>query len=167
MKTYYIFRHALATHSTKGYGERIVDAHILPEGVKPIEKMAEYLKSVQADFAVSSEFIRCKETTEIVTAISGKTFTLDSRLNEFSQEENYSKETFEEFRNRLLLFLLDMEQDNSKQTFLICTHGSVIAGLKHILTEGRFTTDTRFDFPPPGVLVIIELTGQVKERDFN
>ncbi|MDE2025847.1 MAG: histidine phosphatase family protein [Patescibacteria group bacterium] len=167
MKTYYIFRHGLATHSTTGYGDAIVNAHILPEGKAAIERMAEYLKVIPTDYNVTSEFIRCKETADIITKYTGKTFVSDARLNEYSAEENYNHETFEAFRQRLLMFLLDMEQDQSKQTILVCTHGAAIAGLKHILTEGRFTTDVRFDFPLPGVLLIVKPDATIEEMDFN
>ena len=167
MKNYYIFRHGLATHSTTGYGDEIFSAHILPEGKKAIERMAEYLKNISTDFNVSSELIRCQETAEIVSRVTGKKFATDSRINEYSAEENYSNESFEAFRQRLLTFLLELEQDEAKQTIIICTHGAVIAGIKHILTEGRFTTDSRFDFPAPGVLIIVKPDGTIKEMDFN
>lgn len=167
MKTYYIFRHALATHSTTGYGNEIVSAHILPEGKAVIEKMGEYLKSVDTDFNVCSEFIRCKETADIITSLTGKEFSTDARLNEYSAEENYSNESFEAFRDRLLMFLLEQEQDETKQSILVCTHGAAIAGIKHILTEGRYTTDSRFDFPAPGVLTVIHPEGNIEEIDFN
>lgn len=167
MKTYYILRHALATHSTTGYGDEIVSAHILPEGRKAIERMAKYFTDIPSDANITSELIRCRETAKIITDTTGKSFITDKRLNEYSAEENYSNESFEQFRQRLLLFLLDLEQDETKQTILICTHGATMAGLKHILIEGRFTTDNRFDFPAPGVLLNIKSDGTVEEKDFN
>jgi broad specificity phosphatase PhoE len=167
MKTYYIFRHALATYSTTGYGEGIVNAHILPEGVLPIQKMAEYLKHVITDYNVSSELTRCTETTAIINDIGGKLFVTDPRLNEFSLEENYSHESFEEFRGRLLSFLREVQEDVTLVNILICTHGAVIAGLKHILLNGTFTVEDHHDFPAPGQLFIIHGNGTTEIKDFN
>src|SRR5689334_22988353 len=119
MKTYYILRHGLATHNTQGYGKDIVSAHLLPEGREPIEKMAKFLTNVPTDYNVTSAFIRCRETANVISSITGKEFAEDARLNESPIDENYNGETFEEFRNRILMFLLEMEQDDSKQTILI------------------------------------------------
>ena len=169
MKNYYVFRHALATHSVSGYGKDIVSAHILPEGIPPIEKLAQYIKSnnIESDYNVSSEFTRCQETTQIITNITGKIFTTDSRLNEYSAEENYSNESFTVFRDRILSFLMDVEQDDTKKTICICTHGAVIAGIKNILLNGRFSEDLLHDFPPTGVLLATSQNGTLEEHNFN
>lgn len=158
-KTYYIFRHGLATHSKYGYGKAIITAHILPEGIPAIKKIGEWLSTVPDSLNVSSEFIRCKETSDIVSAISGKQFARDSRLNEKHNE------TIPEVRERVKS-LLDELESQSKHHIVICTHGTIIAALKNLLLLNTFVTKMHYDYPQPGVLLIIE-GNTVKTINFN
>ena len=166
MKTYYLIRHGISTLSKHGYGSEIFSAHLLPQARPAIEKVATFLKKIPTDIQISSQLPRAIETAQIITEVTGKTFTTDARLNEYSAEENYTNETFEEFRQRILSFLLELEQSQAK-TILLCTHGSVIAGIKHILTEGRFTFEERLDYAEPGTLCIIQPDGKILETTGN
>jgi broad specificity phosphatase PhoE len=148
-KTIYLFRHGLATHSKRGYGKGIVSAHILPEGIPPIQKIGTHLKNISNCLYFSSEFIRCRETNAIVTQLTGKSFDYDSRLN-----EKY-KETIGDVRKRVSEFLKDVSflpQTN----IILCTHGVIIAAIKNLLFSSKFVTKHLVDYPLTGELMIIE-----------
>lgn len=164
-KTYYIFRHSetFVTQSKsriRFYGFKIFSAHILPIGLPVTEKLARYLINISTEKNLCSEYIRCKETAEIVTRITGKTFTYDKRLNE------YFLESAGRFRRRLENFIAEMEASDDKK-ILICTHGLVIVALIKILCGEQFTFSHLFEInPSPGVLTIVK-NGKVKTIDFN
>lgn len=158
-KTFYIFRHGLATKSLLGYGNKIVTAELLPEGKPPIEKIGKYLKNITTQYNVRSEFIRCQQTAAIVTKETGKEFATDKRLNE------YHNESFGELRNRVKDFLQDIEKSDNTD-ILICTHGAVIAALKNLITKNSFTVLQLFDYPKTGTLVSIK-NGKIETLDFN
>jgi len=155
-----IFRHGLATHSPNGYGDEILTAGLLDEGIPAIEKLAQFLKGVAGDFRYSSEVPRCRQTAAIVTKITGKDFTFDARLNEYHQEP------FLQFVERVENFLEDIiekadryktQRVNTQEpvTIWLCTHGAVIAAAKHLLLEGEHTQENELDYTQPGELLEI------------
>lgn len=158
-RTLYLFRHALATKSLFGYGDKILTAEILPEGIPPIERMADFLKTVPSDFNVCSEIKRCQQTAAIVTKRAKKEFIFDKRLNE------YYKESFGQLRDRVKDFLRDIEVTKHKD-ILICTHGAVVTAIKNLILKNKFTMFQLYDYPKTGVLLIIN-GKSIKEIDFN
>jgi broad specificity phosphatase PhoE len=168
---FYIFRHGLATLSTSGYGDQIYSAPLLPEAVPPITHLAEYLKPIPSRLNFSSEILRCHQTADLVTQVTGKTFLFDERLNEYHQE------TFTEFSSRVtefLRFVIDLADDSATnshdsprfENILICTHGAVIACLKNLLLKDSFTTDDELDYTMPGELMILQ-NGELQVIDFT
>lgn len=151
-KHWYIFRHGLATHSKTGYGDRIYDAEVLPEGIPPVERLARYMTTLPYDHGLRSEFLRCQQTAAIVTTTTGRAFTADARLNEAV------KEPFHEVRERVQGFVDDLEAA-SYQHIWICTHGIIIAGLKNWLTVGNFAPKHENDYIQPGELLRITPDG--------
>jgi broad specificity phosphatase PhoE len=147
-QTWYLFRHALATYSTTGYGDQILTASILPEAVEPINKIAQYLNSVKPSSNFTSEILRCLQTTVIITGITKQIFINDSRLNEFY------KEKFNQFSKRIESFVHDVSQIESPN-IIICTHGSVISGIRHFVANGKFNNSDLFKYPACGELLEI------------
>ncbi len=160
-QTFYVFRHAQtwATKTGQPYGAQVVTAPILEEGKVAIKRIGQYLKPIEADLSVCSQFLRCRQTAQIVTNITNKTFILDSRLNE------YNLETFNQFKQRIADFLEEIKQ-KKYQTIVVCTHGGVIAGFKHLVVNDKLTEDSLPDYPEPGILTIID-EDRVSEIDFN
>lgn len=148
-KTFYLVRHGIATYSKRGYGKRKLTAPILPEAIPLIKKLAHHLHSIPESHNVSSEIIRCRQTSQIITQITGKTFIFDKRLN-----EDYH-ETVAEVRVRVESFLKEMELI-SQHHIIICTHGAIIAAIKNLLIHKKFVTRMLLDYPQPGELLIIE-----------
>ncbi len=161
MKTYYIFRHGetFATKLKKWYGYRLYSAPILEEGKPSIIRLASYLKDIPSNYNVSSPFLRCRQTSEIVTQITGKNFTFDKRIREYGIELPIF------FKRRVLNFLKEMESSNH-QTIIICTHAIVIEMLIQYLTKGNISLKDRLVAPLPGVLTIIK-NKQSEEINFN
>ncbi len=159
IKTYYLVRHGIATHSTHGYGKRKLTAPILPEAIPMIRRLAESLKAVGESINISSEIIRCRETSAIITEITGKKFTYDKRLN-----EDYH-EMVGDIRDRVKAFL-DVVIQAPQKNVIVCTHGIVISAIKNLLTRNKFVTSDYLDYPPTGTLMIIE-GKEVRTINFN
>lgn len=162
---FYIFRHGetFQTKQAVHYGSQIETAEILPEGIPTIKRLANYLKDKTSDEKsdnFSSPYLRCKQTVKIVKKIINKKFEFEEHLSEYRED----KETFEKFANRIKNFLTHLPK--SKRTIIICTHGGVIAGLKHFIIRGKFEEENLYDFPNPGVLLEIK-NKKVKSIDFN
>jgi len=158
-KTLYLVRHGIATHSAHGYGKRKLTAPLLPEAEPVIQRLARSLIGVTNSCNVSSEIIRCRQTSAIITKETGKQFIYDSRLN-----EDYH-ETVGAIKARVTSFLNDIDKV-SEDTIIICTHGIIIAAIKNLVINNSFVTSQRLDYPQPGELLIIK-RGAVEEINFN
>ena len=164
MKTYYIFRHGetFVTASIFGigwYGFHNREVHILQSGIPTIKRLAGYLKNIPTDLNFCSEYLRCRETAKIVTDITGKKFTTDNRLND------YTSGSFKNFSGRLNDFI-KYTQTSPGKIFLICTHGANISGISRLLLTGKFSLWQALQYPRPGILTIVK-NGKKTIMDFN
>lgn len=160
-KTYYIFRHGetFATKQKGWYWYKLYSATILEEGKPSILRLAEYLKKIPTDFNVSSPFLRCRQTVDIVSTITGKEFKFDKRIGEHTFEFPWV------FKKRILSFVNEIE-NSDKQNILICTHGVVIQMLIKYLAKDNPTLIESMVAPFPGVLIIIK-DGKLIDMNFN
>lgn len=161
MTKYYIFRHGQTRNSKfhLPYPKDNRQIKILKDSIPALKKMAEYLKNISPDLCVSSEYLRCQQTTKIITKITGFKFKKDSRLNEFGGE------TFLEFTRRIKDFIDEVEK-NKYQSVFICTHGAGISTIKKLLIKGKMKQRELPFYPKPGILLCIE-NKTVKRIDFN
>ncbi len=157
---YYILRHGMAVRPEVGYGNRVLTAELLPEGIPPIQRLAQYLTYVDTDYQVCSEVLRCRQTAAIVTEATGKQFVIDPRLKEYYQE------TFDDLCDRAKSFC-DEIQRSEYRNVLICTHGAVIAALRHYLTDGYFNRRHELDYTQTGQLLVINDDKSIDVLDFN
>lgn len=163
-KRYYLFRHG-ETFVTKSqgrhflYGLRHFSAQLLPDGLPVIKDLGIYLHDKSIDYAVTSEYLRCRDTAAIVAKYTKKDFIGDKRLNSFFLETPWH------FRKRLQKFLTAME-NSDYQSIVICTHGLVLSMLVGLLTKKNFSFKEIFSPPPPGTLLIIE-DGQLQIINFK
>ena len=152
----YIFRHG-ETNVTKNhlgsYGDEVFTAPILPEFIPSIEKMGEYLKNIPSEHNFSSEILRCKQTVEVVSRVTGKVFKFDPRINEVDPDESIS-----DLALRISDFLKSLNKD---QTIMICTHGAIIAGIVSLVIKNSFTDGDYLNFPQPGT--IWRVTNKIEE----
>jgi broad specificity phosphatase PhoE len=158
--TLYIIRHGMAVYPHQGYGSRILTAELLPEGIPPIERIARYLEHVPSEYQACSEVLRCRQTAAIITEATGKEFVVDPRLREYYQE------TFEQLAARVKSFCDDLIAANYRNA-MICTHGAVIAALKHYLIDGELSRRHETDYPQTGQLLIIHDDKSAEVIDFN
>lgn len=151
---YYIFRHGetFASLNSVPYGEEQETAEILPEGVPAIKKLAEHLRTVHTDVNYTSRYLRCLQTSQAVSQITGKEFTRHELLGE------YVEPTFGEFKTRMEKLVEELEK-SQKTSFLLCTHGGVISALKHLLIYGKYEESDLMDYPVPGTLMVITSSG--------
>ncbi|CAN5205174.1 hypothetical protein BH11PAT1_BH11PAT1_4770 [soil metagenome] len=160
-KTYYIFRHGLtlAVKRKRWYWHTLYSAQIIDEGKPSLERLAAHLKDIQADYYVCSPFIRCRQTSAIVTNATGKEFSTDKRLGEYVFELPWR------FKKRILSFITEMEASEYK-TIVICTHSIGVEMLIQYVTNGRLRFFHRLTAPLTGVLTIIK-DGKITEKNFN
>jgi broad specificity phosphatase PhoE len=152
-QTFYLFRHGLATHSTTGYGDQILTANLLPEAYPTVHRLGVFLTQFTFDRCLTSPIPRCLQTTAVVSEHIQQPFVIDERLTE------YWPEIFEPFHARLTDLVDELHHDQASH-IAICTHGSVIAGLQHLLRDEPFTETAINDFPEPAGLLIIK-TGSI------
>ena len=157
--TWYIFRHALATYSKNGYGDQIFSAPILPEARAPIEAMAFYLDNIKDSSNYCSEFLRCRQTAEIVSNVTHREFVFDRRINEFYDEP------FEAFHERVQSWYRYVIQAQPANV-VVCSHGAVLSALRHLILSGDFIEQGLLDYPPCGELMIIK-DKEVQLINFN
>lgn len=148
-KTLFLVRHGLSTLNKRGYGRKKLTANLLPQGVIESEKVALYLKSIPDSYNISSEIPRCKQTAEIITRITGKSFHFDKRLTEFYHE------TFTDFKKRITSFLEDLSLIAEKN-IIICTHAAVIVAIKYLITENKFIFKNLSDEPLEGEVIVVK-----------
>lgn len=162
---YYIFRHGETYESLNNidYSQKtVISAKLLPEAREALEKLAKHLRTIQTDYNVSSPFLRCIKTLEVVNPISGKVFEIDDRLGEWVKQKG---ETFGSLRNRVKGFLEDLDKKNYKSV-CVCTHGAVIAGIVSFITTGQYNILQLPNYPKPGILVKI-IDGKVEYINFR
>jgi len=161
MTKYYIFRHGQTLNSKfhLPYPKNNKSVEILPEGIPSLEKLAKYLKNIKSDHNFSSEYLRCQQSTAIVTKISGLKFKKDKRLNEKSGEN------FSDFKRRVKDFLDEVEKKNY-ETVVICTHGAVVAAMRKFLLKKSLKITNLPFYPKTGVLMFVKRK-EIKYIDFN
>ena len=165
MTTFYILRHGDTVNSKNVFDKLTLkkDTHslpILPESFSALEKIGKYLKDVPTDANFCSPYLRCRESAQIVEKFSGNKFVTDPRIEELEGHINFS-----DFQKRITSFLTEIK-DKNYSAVSICTHGAVIAAIKHMETDGKFYFFQVFDYPEPGNLIIIK-EGKIKQIDFN
>lgn len=166
MTTYYIFRHGDTVNTGEtnhliknGGGSK--NLPILSKGKPVLKKIGLYLKNIPTDANFTSPYLRCKASSKIVGEISDKKFVSDERIIEL-------RDSFKgalRFKKRVKEFLEEIET-KGYSSVAICTHGAVIAAIKHLVTEGRFFYFQGIDYPSPGKLMIIK-NKKVRILNFN
>lgn len=168
MTAFYIFRHGDTIETDNPlvgfFGHKESDSrsiNILPKATPALARIGEYLKNIPTDANFSSPYPRCLDSAKIVESVSAKKFVADERIRELEK----NGENFNEFTSRIKDFLKEIAE--KKYSFvLICTHGAVIAAIKHFETGRRFFPFQVFDYPRPGNLVIIK-EEKVSQINFN
>jgi len=171
MTDYYIFRHGDTTDTEKsklaviirmipGYTDSSA-LKILPKSFPVLTKIGEFLKKIPTDANFSSPYPRCVDSAKIVGEVANKKYKIDQRIRELE----HNGEPFSSFYERVKFFLDDVDSKNYSAVS-ICTHGAVLAAIKHLKTSGKFYFFQVFDYPPPGNLLIIK-NGNIKKINFT
>lgn len=167
MTDFYIFRHGDTERTNNIFFKFFVgikdsrSLNILPKAIPALIKIGKFLKDMPTEENYRSPYLRCDQSAQIVTKYSDKKFKVDDRIREF--ENNGEK--FSDFYARVSSFLDDVQKMNYSAVS-ICTHGAVMAALKHLIVNGKFDHYQIFDYPAPGVLLIIK-GGKIEKIDFS
>jgi len=156
--SYMVMRHAESEANTKGLISSVVTNidHLTDVGKKQAEESGKKLKDKGIDIIISSDFMRTKETAEIVAKEIGldpKEIIFDERIREIgtgdfegktwgefaaqfsNREERYNDtlengvETMRSFRKRAASFLFDIDLKYKNKKILIVTHGAIVDSL--------------------------------------
>ncbi|MGA2910577.1 MAG: histidine phosphatase family protein [Candidatus Microgenomates bacterium] len=166
MTDYYIFRHGDTKDSGSlfvriiGHLENTFTLPILSKGIPALEKIGNFLKDVPTDANFCSPYLRCVDSAKIVGTVAKKRFQSDERIAELEDGEPFSS-----FYTRVNNFLNEIDKKNYS-AISICTHGAVIAAIKHLKTSGKFFFFQVLDYPKPGNLIIIK-NKKIEDVDFN
>lgn len=158
-KTFYLFRHGETRFSKSDtpYGAHEHTAEILPEAVGAIERIAHYLKDRQIDYAIRSEFLRCRQTAAIIESLTNLSFISEPQLNEFTETQ------FDQFHKRMVKLATTLQEDHH-QSFAICTHGAVIAALRRLLLGKTFHAHDLMYYPKTGQVLKVS---EAKEEELS
>jgi broad specificity phosphatase PhoE len=168
MTDLYIFRHGNTVNSNnlfiKFFGIWRKDSHslvTLPKALPALKRIGEYLKNIKTNADFTSPYIRCVDSARVVSEVTGKTYQEDERVRELEARG----ESFESLKSRVGNFLAEIA-DKNYSAVSICTHGAVIATIKHLATGRSFPHFKIFDYPNPGNLVTIK-NGKIETINFN
>jgi len=176
--TYYILRHGERQDiphekdNPKDYGpvaissDPLVDIHISEKGKEDIRKRArELTQKGGVDMIISSDFIRTKETAQIMSTALGVPITYDERLRELNHGPSFEGRTVDEYWNyfaqardrfakapnggetlrdvraRVMAVVREFERNNEGKRVLIISHGDPIWMLESAL-ENRTEEET-------------------------
>ncbi len=158
---WYVFRHGETFYTRDGvnYGDKQLTISILDEGVPALMRMGEYLKKENISEWYSSPFKRCVDSMKVVKEVAGGGYKTDERMGEF-----YKKD-WGQFVEGIREFLGEIEKKGIEKVG-VCTHGAVLAGIRHLLIEGVFEREQMHEHPDPGVLWIIE-KGKLEKISFR
>lgn len=164
---YWAIRHGLATSNIENRVSSKVenDDHLTPEGREQVEKSVQELASQKIDLIISSDFIRTKETAEILAkglGLGSDQIIFDPRLREIDAGELEGKdwsqygaffkhhvhelnqplpggESLAMVRERVVAALLDLEKKYENKNILLVSHGlpifSLLAGAAGVPDE--------------------------------
>lgn len=159
-QTWYLCRHGLATHAAS-YGDDVLTAQVLPEGWPAVEVLAQQLAAALKGEFYASPVLRCRQTADKITEVTGQKYTVDERLREWQFNENHADprstvdgETFQALTERVQSFLIERQQSDA-EVIWVCAHGCILAALTHYLTTGQFTLADGEDYPAPAGLRVI------------
>lgn len=167
MTDYYIFRHGDTIETDnpliRFLGHRSDSRYIdiQPKATHALERIGNYLKAITMDVNFTSPYPRCINSALIVSKITNTVFKLDDRLTEIEK----NGETISELETRVKSFLDEIDKKNYFSV-VICTHGAVIAAIKHLVTSNNFFFFNIWDYPQPGHLIIIK-EGKISQINFN
>jgi broad specificity phosphatase PhoE len=95
-----------------------------------------------------------------VGAYAKKKYVTNEKIREMENGESFSS-LFRRVRG-----FLDEIDEKKYSAVSVCTHGAVIAAIKHLKTSGRFFFFQIIDYPKPGILTIIK-NGEANTINFN
>src|SRR3989338_3069655 len=100
IEKYYLFRHGHTEVTNQQantglpihYDETNLSAPILPEGMQVLERMGRFLGSQNISGWFSSPLLRCRQTCDVISAVTGKNFEFEEGLAEDETQTLEQKE---------------------------------------------------------------------------
>lgn len=147
---YFLLRHGQTIYQTEKkallYPWPDFVTGLTKKGEKQIKKVAKQLKNKKTELIYSSDFLRTRQTAEIVAKILGLKIIFDKRLRDInlgifqegktdeyrkffiSKKQKFFKrppegESWQDVRKRTIDFLKSLEKKHKNKTILIISHG--------------------------------------------
>ncbi len=166
--SFYIMRHGEAESNLKKTLFTKVDQeiHLTGKGRKDVAKAARELKGKDIDLIISSDFLRTKETAQIVAKELGVEISYDEDIREVDVGD-YDGHTYDEardviephrqgedvqypngecwsdVRDRMSRFYNRLRLDYSGKNVLVISHGDPLAALEALLSPNNFFSEIR------------------------
>ncbi|MCR4284645.1 MAG: histidine phosphatase family protein [archaeon] len=161
-------RHGKTVANQEGLTQGWLDNHLTQlnkEGIEQAKKVAERLKGEKIDVIYSSDLGRAKDTAKEIAKYHDCKLVLDKRLREIKKgiyeggpgEKHWADfekyglnikewkpeggENEEEFKERIIDFIKEIEEKHKNQTVLVVSHGGTLA-----VVSRHFHNDWHFQF---------------------
>lgn len=129
---YILLRHGETKYQAQGLKvipyteEDKMSLPITESGRKKIEEDAKELKSKNIDFIYSSDFLRTRQTAEIVSKETGVEIVFDKRLEDIEVD---GSESIQDVKKRAVSVIENLEKKYKNKTILIVSHGDPLRTL--------------------------------------
>ena len=149
----YVVRHGESVFNTEGRYGGIIDTPLTPKGLEQAKQLAEKLNEIVFEVIITSSLTRARQTAEIIKEIFNIPLVVSDEFRErnlgvyggLTTEEIMEKypslwernctrqwndaptngETYQQFDERAVKALLNLEKEYSTQSVLLVTHGYV------------------------------------------
>ncbi len=162
--TFFVMRHGEAEHNVKGIlSEAVNDGYNLTKkGEKEVKEAGKKLIDKKIDLIISSDLDRAKQTSAIISKITGAKVVFDERLRDIDMGDYTGKkqkeikeflqkwvnlkedvkfpngDSWETIKNRVQNFYNDLITKHQNKRVLVVSHGDTIISLKAILLSGNY-----------------------------
>ncbi|MCK5211787.1 class I tRNA ligase family protein, partial [Candidatus Parcubacteria bacterium] len=161
MDTFYIMRHGEAEFNVKRIYSTNVDSKndLTEKGIEDAGETAKKLKDKKIDIIICSDFLRTKETANIVAKEIGVEVIEDERIREINVGDLDNKpydmkiieqrdqneflkypngESWSDVKKRVSDFYKEVSQKYKNKKVLIVSHGDTLTAFEALLTDGYF-----------------------------
>jgi len=189
-----LVRHAETPGSLERRFTGSTDVELTDDGRRQAEALAKRLRPVRIDVMHVSPLVRCRQTAEPITAVTGRKATIVPELREvaFGVIENMTigeaveahgdklatwfggedvcppdGETWNAVGERLKTWFADAAERYKDRTVLAVTHGGPILWLTRYLVDAPFRSMIVFEVDPASVTVFQSRSNTWRIRSFN
>ena len=139
-KKIYFIRHAKSVGNVNNELHQADDSKLHEEGIDQAAKVLNRLSHLEFNTIISSDYVRCKETAEAITAISKQEIVYNQLLRERGEHESFA-----DFCKRVIEAKIYIESLESKRVIII-GHGQWMKMFLACLMHKNSPTEEEYVF---------------------